>query len=288
LIICADDFGLDGPVNAAVEEGHRHGILSTASLMIGAPGAADAVARARRLPELRVGLHIVLVDGQPVSPPANVPGLVGRDGRFLSNMARAGVRFFFRLDIRRQLANEIRAQFEAFRTTGLELDHVNTHKHMHLHPTVASLILEIGRDYRMKAMRVPAEPRAALRRAFPQERTPPVLYRPWVERLRGRLRGAGMVVNDHVFGLAWSGRMVEYRILRLLPYLPEGVSEIYFHPATERSPALATAMPEYHHTEELAALTSPAVAARIAALNIELSTYGALTAGMGSARRRMG
>lgn len=277
LIVCADDFGLDGAVNAAVEEGHRRGILSTASLMVGAPAAADAVARARRLPKLRVGLHIVLVDGQPVSPPENVPGLVGRDGRFLLNMARAGFRFFFRPDIRRQLAHEIRAQFEAFHATGLDLDHVNTHKHMHLHPTVAGLILEIGRDYRMRSMRVPAEPRPPLRRAFPQERTPPVLYRPWVERLRGRLRGAGIAVNDHVFGLAWSGRMVEERILRLLPYLPDGVSEIYFHPATERSPALAAAMPEYCHTEELAALTSPAVAARITALNIELSTYGALS-----------
>jgi hypothetical protein len=95
-------------------------------------------------------------------------------------------------------------------------------------------------------------------------------------------------VNDHVFGLAWSGGMVEERILRLLPHLPEGVSEIYFHPATERSPALAAAMPDYRHTEELAALTSPAVVARIAALNIELSTYSALVAGLEGARRWMG
>jgi chitin disaccharide deacetylase len=256
--------------------------------MVGAPAAADAVARARRLPKLCVGLHLVLVEGEPVRPPEEVSGLIGRDGRFLSNMARAGFRFYFRPDIRRQLAHEIRAQFEAFHATGLELDHVNTHKHMHLHPTVAGLILQIGRDYRMRAMRVPAEPRAPLRRAFPQERTPPVLYRPWVERLRRRLRGAGIAVNDHVFGLAWSGRMVEERILRLLPCLPEGVSEIYFHPATKRSPALAAAMPEYRHPEELAALTSPVIAARIAALNIELSTYSALAAGLEGACRRMG
>ena len=278
LIVCADDFGLDPVVNAAVEEAHLRGILSTASLMVGAPAAADAVARARRLPELHVGLHLVLVDGRPVSPLKAVAGLVEPNGEFEGNLVRAGVRFFFLPEIRRQLAQEIRAQFEAFRATGLDLDHVNAHKHMHLHPTVAGLLVEIGRDYRMKAVRVPAEPAAVLRRAFPQERAALPLYRPWVERLRHRLRRAGLVVNDHVFGLAWSGRMVEARLLRLLPCLPDGISEAYFHPASERSAAFLATMPDYHPTEELAALTSAAVKARSEALGIRLSTYGELSA----------
>ncbi len=122
---------------------------------------------------------------------------------------------------------------------------------MHLHPTVARLIIEIGRDYGLRAVRVPAEPVDALRGAFPEERAPMPFFRPWIERLRRRLRRAGLVVNDHIFGLAWSGNMVEPRVLRLLPYLPEGVSEMYFHPAAERSPALIAAMPDYHHVEEL-------------------------------------
>ena len=276
LIICADDFGLDPAVNAAVEEAHQNGILSTASLMVGAPAADDAAARARRLPGLRVGLHLVVVDGRRVSSPDRVAGLVGADGEFDRNMARAGVRFFFLPAIRHQLAQEIRAQFEAFRATGLELDHVNVHKHMHLHPTVARLILEIGRDYGMRAMRVPAEPISALRRAYPQERAPLPLLRPWTAQLRNRLRRDGIVVNDHVFGLAWSGNMVEERVLRLLPYLPDGVSEAYFHPAIERSPALVKAMPGYRHASELAALTSPAVKARIAALGITLTRWADL------------
>ena len=277
LIICADDFGLDPAVNQAVEEAHRYGILSTASLMVGAPAAADAVARARLLPGLRVGLHLVLVDGHPVLPVEKVAALVGADGEFDRNMARAGVRFFMSPRVRRELAAEIRAQFEAFRATGLVLDHVNAHKHMHLHPTVAALVVEIGRDYAMKAMRVPAEPVGALRAAFPQERYPAPLYRPWAERLRLRLRRAGLTVNDHVFGLAWSGGMTEERLLRLLPHLPEGLSEIYFHPATARTPALAAAMPDYRHQDELAALLSPAIEMRIEELGIRRVTYSELT-----------
>src|ERR1051325_3000870 len=123
--------------------------------------------RARCLPGLAVGLHVVLVDGEAVSPPGTIPGLSGLDGRFDDNQARAGLRFFFSPTARPQIAAEIRAQFEAFRATGLALDHVNAHKHMHLHPTVARLIVEIGRDYGMRAMRLPAESRAPLRRAFP-------------------------------------------------------------------------------------------------------------------------
>ncbi len=140
--------------------------------MVGADAAADAVARARRLPKLRVGLHLVLVDGRPTLPDIEIPGLVRGVREFDRNMARAGVRFFFLPQVRRQLAIEIRAQFAAFRATGLPLDHVNAHKHLQLHPALADLIIEIGCDYGMKAMRLPAEPVAVLRRAFPNELHP--------------------------------------------------------------------------------------------------------------------
>ncbi|HMD63234.1 MAG TPA: hopanoid biosynthesis-associated protein HpnK [Stellaceae bacterium] len=275
-MVCADDFGLDPAVNEAVEEAHRHGILSTASLMVAAPAAADAVARARRLPDLRIGLHLDIADGYPVLPEAEIRCLVGPDGKFDPNMARAAIRFFFVPRVRRQLAMEIRAQFEAFRATGLRLDHVNAHKHMHLHPVVAGLIIEIGRDHGMKAVRVPSEPVTALRAAFPEERYVAPLYRPWIERLRRRLRSAGLFVNDHVFGLAWSGSVDEDRLLRLIPHLPDGLSEIYLHPATMSTPALAAAMPGYRHREELTALLSSAVQSRIAEFGVTLASYSDL------------
>ncbi|HZB90196.1 MAG TPA: hopanoid biosynthesis-associated protein HpnK, partial [Stellaceae bacterium] len=144
-MVCADDFGLDEAVNAAVERASREGILTCASLMVGAPASADAVARARRLPRLGVGLHLNLVEGAPVLPPETVPDILDSSGRFDENLARAGWRFFFGRRARRQLAAEIHAQFAAFRATGLALDHVNAHRHMHLHPTVAELILAVGR-----------------------------------------------------------------------------------------------------------------------------------------------
>ncbi len=240
--------------------------------MVGAPAAADAVARAQRLPALAVGLHLVLVDGRPLAAEPG-RGLVRADGEFDRNLGRAALRVALRPTVRQQLAREIRAQFEAFRATGLALDHVNAHKHMHLHPTIARMIVAIGGEYGMRAMRVPDEPVAALRRAFPEERYPRPLYRPWVAALRRRLVRAGLAVNDHVFGIAWSGGMVEDRLLRLMLHLPDGVSEIYCHPATA---AGAGSEYGYRRRDELAALLSARVRARIAELGIAVTRYGDL------------
>lgn len=237
--------------------------------MVGAPAAADAVARARRLQSLSVGLHLVLVDGRPLLSEA-AKGLVRGDGAFDRNLGRAAIRAFLSPTARRQLAREIRAQFEAFRATGLVLDHVNAHKHMHLHPVIARLIVEIGGAYGMQAVRVPDEPVGALRRAFPDEHYPPPLYRPWVEVLRRRLARAGLSTNDHLFGIAWSGGMIEERLLRLMPHLPDGVSEIYFHPAAE---AGGRGEGDYRRREELAALLSARVKERIAELGIAFTRY---------------
>ena len=251
LIVTADDFGASIAVNDAVEQAHRQGILTCASLMVAGEAAPDAVARARTMPTLGVGLHLVLVDGRPVLPIAAVPDLVDQDGRFRNNMVRAGIDFL-RPRARRQLEAEIEAQFAAFAATGLPLDHVNAHKHFHLHPTIASLILRIGRRHGMRAARAPIEPRATLRKIEPVDGFDVAL--PWAKLVRRRLRRAGLAVPDQVFGLAWSGALNKERLCGLLAHLPDGLTEIYAHPATAPYPGSA---PGYAYADELAALTDP-------------------------------
>ena len=114
LIVTADDFGAAREVNEAVERAHCSGVLRAASLMVGAPAAADAVVRAQRLPSLAVGLHVVLVNGRPVLPPEEVPDLVDTRGQFMSDLTGAGI-VFFRPGIRKQLAAEIRAAVRGLR-----------------------------------------------------------------------------------------------------------------------------------------------------------------------------
>jgi hopanoid biosynthesis associated protein HpnK len=221
--------------------------------MVAGPAAADAVRRARALPGLGVGLHLVVIEG-----PAVLPGSAS-SGQFGSDQLRLGLDYFFNPAARRRLHAEIEAQYRAFAATGLHLDHANAHKHMHLHPTVGRMLIEVGRGFGLRALRVPAEPPEVMRAlGVDQGWGARVLYR-WTRLLRRQGRAAGLRMNDHVFGLAWSGQMTSDKLLRLAPLLLPGVSEIYFHPATSRDALLARLMPGYLHEAELEALTDPAV-----------------------------
>jgi len=272
LIVTADDFGAAPEVNRAVERAHRDGILSAASLMVAGRAANDAVQRAKAMPSLRVGLHLVLVDGKPVLPASSVPDLVDKSGNFRNDMARSGAAMFFLPRVRAQLAAEIEAQFAAFEATGLKLDHVNAHKHFHLHPTIARLMIETATAHGVKGARVPLEPQAVLARVEPHKAPATVaLTAPFARSLRRRFRRAGLTAPDAVFGLAWSGAMTRARLAGLIAHLPEGLSEIYLHPATG---PYAGSAPGYQYQGELAALTDPALPALLAAKGIKSGGFG--------------
>ena len=253
-------------MNEAVALAGRKGILTCASLMVSAPGAREAVELARELPRLRVGLHLTVVDGLPTLPPEEVGALVGPGGALGSDLVGAGFRFVSPWG-RSQLRREIRAQFEAFQRTGLALDHVNAHHHMHLHPTVAALLIEVGQEFGLRAVRVPAEPRTVLEAVgdSPGGKLASRFLSVWVALLKARLRRAGLRFNDWMFGLAWTGALTETRVERLIPHLPPGVSELYCHPTAGDGSAGAA---------ELAALVSPRVAEGIGREGIALSTFG--------------
>jgi hopanoid biosynthesis associated protein HpnK len=272
-IFSADDFGLSLAVNEGIERAHREGLLSTASLMVAGDAAADAIRRARAMPSLRVGLHLVVIEGPAVLSPVEIARLVDGKGQFPSDQLGLGLRYAFSRVARAQLAREIAAQFRAFAGSGLGLDHANAHKHMHLHPTVGRLMIAAGAEHGLRALRIPAEPAGVMTALGARQGSGARALLAWTRLLRRQARRAGLLTNDHVFGIAWSGGMTEARVLRLIPHLPAGVSEIYFHPAAGRDVLLDRLMPGYDHAGEMAALMSPAVRAAVAAAGIQPVTY---------------
>jgi len=280
LIVTADDFGVALAVNEAVEQGHRRGILSAASLMVTAPAAADAVTRARRLPRLGVGLHLVLVDGRPALPPETIPDLVDPDGLFPGDVFRAGVKIFCSPAARRQLENEIRAQLEAFRRTGLALDHVNAHHHFHTHPTVADTLIRLAPEYGIKSLRVPYERPLEAWRATGDRLVPRlaawVTQAYWSRRLKRRLAAAGIASNDCVLGLSDSGAMRTERVKGYVTRLPEGTSELYVHAATSHWPGSDAWPSHYACAGEFAALTDSGVAAALAAQGVVPTSFSGI------------
>ncbi|MEJ2110878.1 MAG: hopanoid biosynthesis-associated protein HpnK [Acidobacteriota bacterium] len=249
IILTGDDFGLAVPVNEAIIEAHRNGALTTASLMVGAECTRDAVVRAGACPSLKVGLHLVLVEGRSVLPPEEIPDLVDSKGEFSSNLVRSGFKYFFRPGIRQQLEAEIRAQFTAFIDTGLSLDHVNTHNHMHLHPTILAQIVNVGKEYGLKAVRLPYEPPIRAWKSDGKGIGSKILYgaflSPWLTIMKRKLSRADIRHNDALFGMADSGGMTLDLVLRMLQNLPSGVTELHFHPATRRCPEIDATMSGY-------------------------------------------
>jgi hopanoid biosynthesis associated protein HpnK len=265
LIVNADDFGLSASVNQAVVRAHREGILTSASLMVNEPGAAEAVKLAGENPRLGVGLHLTLLLGRAALPPERIPGLVDAHGEFSRHPARTGWNYFFRRRWRSQLRDEIHAQFERFRATGLPLDHVNGHLHLHLHPVVFDILMADREALGFRRLRLT---RDCLSRSLKMSRghwgyrlSHAAIYAWLSRRARAPLRRHGVRHAEISFGLLQTARVDEAYLLRLLPELPPGDSELYSHPAVEEAP------------RELAALVSPRVRDLVRRLGLELIRY---------------
>ncbi len=273
LIVTADDFGRSTAINEAVERGHREGILTAASLMVTGAAFEDAVFRARRLPNLGVGLHVTLVDGVPVLPPGQIPDLVNAEGRFTKKPNLLGAKIFLAPWVRRQVEAELRAQFEAYRATGLRLDHVDSHHHYHLHPTVFRLLIPLAAEYGAKGVRIPIEPRWKPGRRGAAQRLSDALYGRLAQAMRALAERHGLAVNDRMFGQSDSGRMTAARLLAVLERVTDGLNEVYCHPAS-RAAADAHPMPgSYRSVDEFHALVDTSVLERVRGLGIHLTTF---------------
>lgn len=277
LIINADDFGLSSGVNKAVVRAWRDGILTSASLMMGGRACDEAVALAKENPGLQVGLHLTLVQGRSVVSHDGFPTIADREGNFPNDPVHSGMRFFFVKSLRRQLRREIQGQLDAFVATGLPLSHIDGHLNIHLHPTVFAILRELMPSYGITSIRLTRE-RLGANLSIDRQRLLGKIAdafifgrlsghcRPWLDR-------AGISYADEVKGLLNSGRMTEEYLLAALDSLGEGTTEIYFHPGCLPCEETTCWMPDYRHEDELAALTSQRVKARLAERGIRLRNY---------------
>ena len=265
LIVNADDFGRSPSINEAVLRAHCEGVLTTASLMVNEAACAEAVALARQHPRLGVGLHLTFLCGHSALSHDKIPGLVNSRQEFTNNPAGAGFRYFFQPGLREQLRAEIHAQFARFHATGLPLDHVNGHLHLHLHPTVFGILMEDADQLGIQRVRLTFDPFwLNLRLAsgqLPYRVTHALVFHSLAARARPVLKRRGFRYTSRVFGLLQNARVDEAYVLRLLSRLPEGESELYSHPSLDE------------FKNEFDALISPRVREQVKALGVELIRY---------------
>jgi hopanoid biosynthesis associated protein HpnK len=265
LIVNADDFGGSPAINQAVIRAHREGILTTASLMVNESSCAEAVEMAKENPGLGVGLHLSLLMGRSALSQTDIPELVNGSGEFLNDPVKVGFKYFFQRGLREQLRKEIHAQFARFRATGLRLDHVNGHLHLHLHPTVFGILMEDAETLGIDRMRLTRDPfwmdvsMAKGQRLY--RSTHAIIYSILSRRAHGSLQRRKIRHTHRVFGLLQNERVNEGYVLKLLSVLPSGDSELYSHPSLD------------NFKDEFDALVSPRVKDQLKKMGIQLIRY---------------
>jgi chitin disaccharide deacetylase len=236
LIINADDFGLTLGINRAIAELHKAGVLTSTTLMATGPAFDDAVSIAHSHTALGVGCHIVLTDGIPVSHPQSIPTLLGADGKTFRPSLLDFVQALLRGTIREDdIEREALAQVQKLQRAGIDVTHIDTHKHTHLFPAVSRPLLHLAQRCSIGAIRNPFEP------TFTQ-RLP---HAPFKRRLQfallktlgprftqhSQIRHAHVLTTDGTVGVSATGNVTPTTLTEILRALPlGGTYEVVCHP----------------------------------------------------------
>lgn len=267
LIINADDFGMARSINEAILQAHRDGVVTSATLMANGGAFDDAVVRAQECPGLGVGCHVVLVNGRPLSPAAQIPALApSRDGEprfragFLS-LAEAALRGSLPAA---EIELEVAAQIRKVQSAGIPVSHVDTHKHSHVFPAVFGSLLRAARSCGVRAVRNPFEPPqtqplvglAVHPRAW--KRYPAVRALRWFAgAFRRQVEAEGMVTTDGTLGISVTGCLDRTLLEAMMRRLPHGTWELICHPAADERELQGLTTLGRSGVQELELLTSP-------------------------------
>lgn len=300
LIVNADDLGISRGANAAILRAHREGVVTSASLMANLPAFDNAVQQVvAPCHDLGVGIHLNLTCGRPVLPSDALPLLTDGQGRFCRGFVglyRMLNRSAIRLEARRQIAAELRAQFErasaAMAAVGRRsFDHVNGHQHVHMIPGVWEIALELTEAFAAGMVRISRERLSGrgLMGLVGSLARGNLLKQQWLAHLAAKNLQSKAAPRFHphlqpelsLVGILDSGRMDERTLLTRLAMLPDGVSEILVHPSEnganaeldELSPSDRRFQRESWRRRELEALCSAAVRRRIEALDVRLTSF---------------
>ena len=281
VILNADDFGLTRGINEGIIRAHRDGILTSATLMANGPAFDDAVKLAKSNPKLGIGCHLVLSAGSAVAPREKIPSLADADGSLPNSLAALVVRVTTGATRTHDIETELRAQVEKIRAAGIELTHVDTHKHTHCHPRIMNLVARVAHDSGISKIRNPIED---LHDSW-QSTRPDVpgrimdfaascAVRSIKSQFKSISRRYDLRSPDHFLGLVATGRLDAAALARLMEAVPEGRTEIMLHPGVwDRELEKVGSRLTRQRETEMNALMSPEVMGTVKSRDICLISY---------------
>jgi hopanoid biosynthesis associated protein HpnK len=235
LIVNADDLGLTVGVNDGIFEAHDRGVLTSASLLANAPATPDAIRRSRYRPSLGIGAHLTLVDGAPALPPHRLPSLVEDDGRFRPSWKSFVVACLRRRVDLAEVERELTAQIDRIRAEGIQLTHLDAHKHVHAFPPIFAIVLRLAARFQIPAVRVPYERWSPVWGNWDQRRLARgqallnAALLPWA-LVDYRAAAAQGVRTPRFVGRIQTGLMSTAFVAASLRRLSPGVTELMVHP----------------------------------------------------------
>ena len=288
LIVNADDLGFTAGVNRAILEAHTRGIVTSSTLMAKGRAFDDAVKLAKLAPQLSIGCHVVLTDGEPVLDAAQLPTLTSRQSSpnspsapFRDALASFAIRAFAGRMNPAEIEAETAAQIRKIQSAGIAVSHVDSHKHTHLFPAVLRPVMRAAQACGVHAIRNPFGPRQPLRSA--DLLTRPSLWTRYAEvrilrALSGKFREAASRLHfatpDGTLGIVVTGTLDEKLFRAIAELIPEGTWEFVCHPGyNDADLQRANTRLRASREIELNVLANPAAREILSAQGIELISY---------------
>lgn len=288
VIMHADDFGLSTGTNLGILRAYKEGLLTSTSLMTTTPGFNMAVKLIRKCPNLGVGVHLSLTSGKSVLKPKLVNKLVHDGGEFYPSFTRVLFKSQTDRDYLFQVREELNAQFNKAKKAGINLDHINSERHVHMIPKIYPLVLEIAKKNKIKYLRVPKEDfHLAPNLSF---FISPFIDTNIVKFILLRLFSINKKVDKiKFFGVIYTTKMNTKILKHTISLIKPGLTEVLLHPAqfkiTPReklalnyeSQKMIHFMKDKNRQAELKALTNKSVMKLIQENNIILTNFKNLT-----------
>lgn len=200
IIFNADDFGISRGVNSAILEAAQNGILTSTSLMVNQKYAKEAIEQAKKLPDLKIGLHVNLTNENAAAPAEQIPLLADQNGKLKNGFVKLALLALFKgKALKDQVRIEIEAQIKKALALGVSLAHIDSHRHVHMIPVIFQVMTELKEKYQIPRIRV--------------------------------INECGLLSAKHNRGMSWlfDGALIKYFLLRTFSVINGYKSQTYFY-----------------------------------------------------------
>ena len=253
LIVHADDLGISKKVNEGILQAHTQGILTSASIVANGAAFEHAIEICNSFPTLDVGVHLTLVEEQPLFNTDVIESLVNGEGRFHYNAKEFAKKYLMGRIRLREVKQELEAQIRKVLSSGINVSHLDSHQHIHMLPKIHEITVEIAKQYGIPAIR---STRERFHSGMLKDRTlfSRLFFLLVLNRIPRQIEDPAVLKTDHFFGFFYSGILNKANLMNVIEYLPsDGTCELMCHPGLD-DPQSPYSHWKYSWQDELQAL----------------------------------